>query len=101
MEAGKTFTQMVDFQKVVFDNTFNLMKTFQSQGEAWMNLSIDQNPWLPEDGKKMCSYWNETCQKGMTNYKDLMDTSFSKAREMFTPPGTPASEASEKTAKKQ
>ncbi|MBI9089497.1 MAG: hypothetical protein JEZ12_09775 [Desulfobacterium sp.] len=97
MEANKTFTQMVDFQQVMFDNTFNLMKTFQSQGEAWMNLSMDQTPWLPEDGKKMCSYWNETCQKGMSNYKDLMDTSFTKAREMFE---TPASETSAKTAKK-
>ncbi len=97
MDASQTFIRMVDFQQVIFDNTFNLMKTFQSQGEAWMNLSMDQNPWLPEDGKKMCSNWNDTCQKGMSDYKDLMDTSFTKAREMFE---TPASSASAKTAKK-
>lgn len=93
MEANKTFTQMVDFQQVMFDNTFNLMKTFQSQGEAWMNLSMAQNPWLPEDGKKMCTYWNETCQKSLDNYKEFMDTNFTKAREIFGPQA--------KTAKKQ
>ena len=93
MEANKTFTQMVDFQEVMFNNTFNLMKTFQSQGEALMNMSLEQNPWLPEDGKKVCSYWNETCQKGMANYKEFMDTGFTKAREIFGP-------QAEKTAKK-
>ncbi|MCP4118274.1 MAG: hypothetical protein GY737_23325 [Desulfobacteraceae bacterium] len=90
MEATKNFSQMVDFQQVMFNNTFNMMKTFQSQGEAWMNLSMDQNPWLPEDGKKMCSYWNETCQKSLDDYKNFVDTSFSKAREMFGPPAKPA-----------
>ena len=100
MEANQTFTRMVDFQQVVFNNSFNLMKTFQSQGEALMNMSIDQNPWLPEDGKKICSDWADTCQKGMSNYKDLMDTSFTKAREMFGSQAKPAGEASAKSAKK-
>ena len=100
MEPTMTFTRMVDFQQVVFNNTFNLMKTFQSQGEALMNLSLDQNPWMPEDGKKMCSDWADTCDKGMANYKDLMDTSFTKARELLGPQAKPAGEASAKSAKK-
>jgi len=100
METAKVFNRMVDFQQVLFDNTFSLMKTFQNHGETVMNFSIGQNSWLPEDGKKMCSYWVDTCNKGVTNYKDFMDTSLTKAREMFAPLVKSECETSEKPAKK-
>ena len=51
-----------------------------------IHKSIDQNPWLPEDGKKIYSYWAEACQKNMTNYKAFLDTNVDKIREMFAAP---------------
>ena len=100
MKTSKEFTRMVDFQQMAFDNTFNLMKTVQNQLESLMNLSMKQNPWLPGDGKKFCTYWADTCQKGMADYKEFMDANLAKAREMFEAPTKPASETSPKPAKK-
>ncbi|ACN17261.1 hypothetical protein HRM2_42050 [Desulforapulum autotrophicum HRM2] len=83
MEADKAFTQVVDFQQVVFENTFGLIKTFQDQSQVLMNLSMENNPWIHESGKKVCDFWAKTCEKSMDDYKAFMDTSLNQTRKMF------------------
>ena len=83
MEADKTFKQMVDFQKVFFDNTFGLIKTFQNQSQVLMNLSMENNPWIHGGGKKVCDLWADTFEKSMNDYKSFMDTNLNRATEMF------------------
>lgn len=92
METKKIFVQMVDFQKIFFENSCNLMDICNNHCEQIMHMSIDQNTWIPEDGKKICSHWIEIYQKNMNNYKEFMDTNFNKVRELF---------ASEKTASEE
>lgn len=84
METEKTFTQMIDYQKMFFDNTFNFFNMFQNQGEKIVNMSIEQNPWIPDEGKKIYAYWNKAYQKQLNNYRDFVDTGFSKAKEMMS-----------------
>jgi hypothetical protein len=83
METDKIFSQMIDYQKIHFDNTFHLMSMLQSQGEQVINMSIEQNPWIPDDGKKICAYWTEAYKKQMNNYKSFVDTNFDKLKEMM------------------
>lgn len=86
MEKKSPITSMVDFQKTFFDSAFNLMNLFRAQGEQMAYMAIDSNPWIPEDGKKVCSYWTEAFQKQMDNYKEFADTNFNKTREAFSGP---------------
>jgi len=86
METDKAFAQMVDYQKIFFDNTFNFLSMFQKQGEKMIHMSIDQNPWIPDDGKKICSYWTDAYQKQINNYKEFVDTNFYKIKEVMSGP---------------
>ena len=93
METDKAFTRMLDFQQVFVDNTFGLMKTVRNQSQALMNLSMDNNPWLHGNGKKVYEFWADACEKSVGNYKSFMDANLNRAREMFepaTPGATPA-----------
>lgn len=89
MENQKNFAEMIDFQKFLFDNSFKMMSLFQNQSEKIIQFSIDQNPWFPEDGKKICSYWTQSSQKYMKNCKEVMATNFNKIKEMMSPPEKP------------
>lgn len=86
METQKTFTGMVDFQKMFLDNAFGLMKTFQNQGQVLMNLSMENNPLIQDSGKKAYRYWTETCDKGMNDCKAFMDKNIDQASKMFGQP---------------
>ena len=86
METDKAFTQMIDYQKTFFDNSFNLITMFQSQSEKIINMAIDQNSWIPDDGKKVFSYWTDAYQKQISNYKEFMDTNFNKIKETMAGP---------------
>lgn len=81
METDKGFARMIDYQKQFFDNGFKLLSMFQSQGEKITNMVIDQNPWIPDDGKRICSYWTDAYQKQLDNCKKVVDTNFSKIEE--------------------
>lgn len=91
MEMKKNFSEMFNYQKNFIDNAFDLMAKIQTQGEQMMKMSIDNNPWLPEESKRICSYWSETRQNFMQNYKECIDANFNKMTDI-------ASE-SKKTAK--
>lgn len=93
METDKSFKKMVDFQKVFFDNAFGMMKTFQNQGQVLMNQCMANNPFFHDSGKKAYSFWTESCDKGMNDYKAFMDKNMDQASKMFgqsTPPSPPA-----------
>ncbi len=46
------YKQMIDFQKATFNNSFIAMTKIQDQGNAMLNVFLNQASWLPEEGKK-------------------------------------------------
>jgi hypothetical protein len=83
MDQQRMFKQMIDFQKKTFDNSFAAMTTLQEQGEKMMNAFLDQAPWLPNDGKKVINDWLKTYKTGRENFKNMVETNFSKVDEYF------------------
>ncbi len=84
MEQKAMFKQMIDFQKVTFDNSFKAMSTLQEQGEKMVNMFLDQAPWLPPEGKKAVEEWIKAYNKGREDFRKSVDENFGKVQEYFS-----------------
>ena len=102
MAQGRVMEQMVDFQKSTFDSTYDSMATLQKQGRKLVDMTMDQNPWFPDNGKKIINQWSDVAQKNRDELKSLMDNNFSRMRDCFfheeTAKASPAADASKETA---
>ncbi len=78
MDQKVLLKQMIDFNKTAFDNTFSAMTMVQEQTKKMFATMIDQNPWLPDDGKKAVQDWVDTYKKGCEDFKKMADDNFSK-----------------------
>lgn len=70
------YKQMVDFQKATFDNTFNAMIKMQEQGEAMMNVFLNQAAWLPDDGKKIIKEYVKSYQTARDEFQKTVTDNF-------------------------
>lgn len=84
MEPKQMMKQMIQMNKAAFDNTFNAMMTLQDQTEKVMNHLIEQNPWIPEEGKKTVYDWIRACKKGREDFKVAADDHYRKVNAFFT-----------------
>jgi hypothetical protein len=73
--------QMVQFNKTVFDNAFKAMNLAQEQGEKMLNTLMDQASWMPEDGRKTITEWVKAYQKGMNEFKKVVDEQYKKVED--------------------
>jgi len=98
MYSAKIFTQVVEYQKTLFDNSFAMMATLQDQGHQIIDQTFEKSPLLPDDSKKMCSYWVDLAKQNRENCKKYVDSGFDRIEKFFAE-SKPAS-SSVKTSKK-
>jgi len=94
MNSTTMFTQAVDYQKNLFDNSFAIITSLQDQGHKVMDLAFEKNL-LPDDGKRIRSYWVDVTKQGQDNYKKYVDRTFDRLKELFAtaePVSSPAPE---------
>jgi hypothetical protein len=75
--------QMIDFQKTIFENSFNAMTGLQEQGEKVMETFLNQATWLPNEGKKAVLNWVDVLKKGRDQFKQTVELNFSKMESSF------------------
>ncbi len=83
MDQKMMFKQMIDFQKMAFDNSFNAISKLQEQGKSVFTNAMNQAPWMPEDGKKAVSEWLEAYKKNCDEFKKNADENFAKVQSFF------------------
>ncbi len=83
MEPVKIAKQMIEFQKAIFDNSFNAMAMIQDQTERIANMSMEQATWIPEEGKKFVDEWPKAYRLGCEDFKAAVDENFKKAEDFF------------------
>ena len=83
MYNTKMFTRVVECQKTLFDNSFAILATLQDQGHQMMDLAFEKSPLLPDDSKKMCSYWVDFAKQNRESCKEYFDSSFDRTKEFF------------------
>jgi hypothetical protein len=84
MDSAKIAKQMIDFQKTMFDNTYNAMVLVQEQTERMAGTLLDQGTWMPEEGKKAIRGWVDAFKKGREDFKKGVDENFKRVEDFFT-----------------
>ncbi|MGD0277461.1 MAG: hypothetical protein ABSB79_15680 [Syntrophales bacterium] len=70
--------QMTSFYKSAIDNSVNAMTMIQENTEKMVNLSLEQSPWFPEEGKKIVNSWMKAYKKGYDDLKVAADEQYKK-----------------------
>ncbi len=87
--------QMIEFNKMAFENTFKAMTLVQDQTEEMLLSYMEKAPWLPAEGKKALKDWLDNCKKVRKEYKKIVDDGFKRMEELFAK----AEKGGEKTKK--
>ncbi|MBF0509296.1 MAG: hypothetical protein HQK57_10275 [Deltaproteobacteria bacterium] len=83
MEPQKMLQQMINFNKYMFDNTFNSITMFQEQMEKMSNMFLDQATGIPEEGKKAVTEWVKSYKTARDDFKKVVEDNFKKMEEFF------------------
>lgn len=81
MDNKQVLKQIIQFNKMTFDNGFYAMRLAQEQGEKMLNTFLDQGAWLPEDGKRTVKEWVKAYQKGVGDFKAAVDDQYRKVEQ--------------------
>ncbi|MGB3224362.1 MAG: hypothetical protein WBB23_16295 [Desulforhopalus sp.] len=83
METVKMTKQMIDFQKTVFDNTFNGVVFMQDYSQNMLDGFMRQFPWVTEQNQKPLKDTVELMKKARTDYKKAVDQGFHQLENMI------------------
>jgi len=84
MDPKQLAKQIVDFNKMTFDNSFNTMSAIQDQTEKMFVSMMEQMPYFPEEGKKLVNEWIKAYKKGREDFKAAADENFKKVENFFS-----------------
>lgn len=83
MDQKQIFRQMLDLNKIAFNNAFNAMVMVQDQTEYLSNNMLNQATGIPEEGKKAVRELVTACKTGVTEYKNTVDAAFKQVENFF------------------
>lgn len=83
MDPRNVAKQMLKFNKIAFDSTFDTMTIIQEQIEKTINRFLEQNVWMPAEGKNAIGNWVQAYKKGRNDYKTAMDNNFKMVEDFF------------------
>jgi hypothetical protein len=84
MEYTQITKQVLDLQKMSFANWYDAVTMLQDQATSAMDMVLDQNSWLPEEGRKAIESWVSACQQERGRFKSYVDQGFAGLEKMMT-----------------
>jgi len=90
--------QAIHFQKTALDNAFSICSVMQHNGKDLLENSLNQYPWLPENGKQGYLAWARGCIQATDNLKVLIDRGFQEIETHLSDPAPAAQDTAEKKA---
>ena len=82
MEYSQITRQVLDFQKMSFSNWYDTVTMLQDQAASAMDMVLDHNAWLPEEGRKAIQSWVNACQQERGRFKSYVDQGFAGLEKM-------------------
>ena len=80
----KMAQQMTSVYRAAMDNSINALNMVQENTEKVVKLSLDQSPWLPEEGTKLVNSWMTTYKKGYDDFKVAADEQYRKMEALIS-----------------
>ncbi len=84
MEYTQITKQMLDFQKMSFSNWYDTVAMLQDQATSAMDIALDQNTWIPEEGRKAIQSWVSACQQERGRFKSYVDEGFAGIEKLMS-----------------
>lgn len=75
--------QLVEFQKSMFDSTFDAIVGFQDRQEELFNEMVEKSQMLPDEGKQIVREWIETYKKSREDFRDTVESSYNLVDDYF------------------
>lgn len=83
MFENDMFKTMIEFNRAAFNNGYHAVAAVQEKSEKMMSTFMDNNMFLPEEGKKALNQWVGLYKKGQKEYKKMMDDGFNNFEGFF------------------
>lgn len=83
METTQIAKQTLNFQKTIFDNSFNAMIMVQDQSEKMLNGYLDKLPWVTEESKKSLQSSIDMAKQARNDFKKAVEDGFVKFEELL------------------
>ena len=83
MDPKMMAKQVIEFNKKVFDNTFNAVVLLQDQMEKVMNSYMEQNKLLPDEGKKAIIEWIKVFKSAREDFKNRVAENYKTVESFF------------------
>jgi uncharacterized iron-regulated protein len=84
MDTQRLAKQTLDVYRSNLLNTINTMVMFQEQNQKMVDMYLEQMTDLPNESVKAIRDWNDTFNKGVSDFKTCMDEGFRKTEEFLT-----------------
>lgn len=96
MYRQEMLLQVVDFQKNLFDTSFDMIAGFQDRRNEMIRSACERNVLLPESGKKLYNAWRHYFEQNRQDCKFYMDKNFDLLKAFFEDQTTTPSQGSPK-----
>ena len=83
MIQSQLVTQMIQFNKTFFDNSYKAMEMLWKQGETTTSSLLEQAVWLPKEGQKAIQAWMQSYKKGCDVFKKAVDQNYNHVEDLF------------------
>lgn len=83
MDPKQINKQMMNFNKSVFDQTFQMMKILHDHTEDTVLRFLEKSNWITADSKKVIIEWTKVCKTGSEYFKNCADENYKKITDYF------------------
>ena len=83
MEYTQIAKQAVDFQKNLFESTYDTVARIQDQTVEAVDTLMNQANLVPEEGRQLMNTFVKSCQEGRDRFKSYVEEGFSGLEKRF------------------
>ncbi len=76
MDQFQTLKQMMQMNKMAFDNSYTMMMSAYEQNKLMLNTFLNQASGVPPEGKNAIEEWLQSYRKGCEELKKMADDGY-------------------------
>ncbi len=76
MEQMQALKQMIQMNKLAFDNSYNMLMSAYEQNKLMFSTFLNQTTGLPAEAKQAIEGWMRAYKDGCEEFKKMLDTNY-------------------------
>lgn len=83
MDQSRMSKQVIELQKTAFDSFVSSMLFCWDSTQSLSRALLNQNPWVPEEGKRALVEWAQSGRRVLEDFKRAIDDGYSRMDRCF------------------